>query len=619
MAGTLTVILDRSELGSDHAAAVASAAELPADGPVLAFDPDAWVSLRAAGVRQDILVASSFITDATRVEAVADRLLEFWRRHAEGSRRGWPLAELVGYRHVRWTRRLAMVAVPLINAIDAVRPARLRLLTLPGGHALDGDPEDRRTPVLAGLAADIAAARKVAVRLEPRPLPGRGAMRPPAGEPAPDHDAERAAPPSVDGCVLIISDGPEGARDRVLAETIEEASGCRVLRVVPGSAVGHGLVGDLAYAGLRPPIAMPEADAATRRLQLAAAGLEPGDPARLLAGPGIRPHLAFLAGPYAAAIAGNLERWASAIQRHRPAAVVASYPGVPLEVAARIGVPAILLPHGPMMIGEDRYHRCLPEAVAIGAVGPRHHASLLADGIAAERVRITGVPRTAGPTSRTVDRRPGDGFHILLPTGEAARPTQVGALPVVDFVREHAAIAAIATAAAQRGWTLHVRPHPRYDRDAAFYASAVGDTPGVTVVPASARPLGDALAMADVVLFTGAPSSALAEAAAAGRPVLRLTSAELADHAGRWGLEAIAREPDAAGLLGRLDALAADPAAWADAAAEATHHGRQLLAPAGEHAAAAFVLERMEAGRGTRPEPGADRGCLRPMELSPNA
>ena len=92
MAGTLTVILDRSELGSDHAAAVASAAELPADGPVLAFDPDALVSLRAAGVRQDILVASSFITDASPVEAVADRLLEFWRRHAEGSCRGWPLA-----------------------------------------------------------------------------------------------------------------------------------------------------------------------------------------------------------------------------------------------------------------------------------------------------------------------------------------------------------------------------------------------------------------------------------------------------------------------------------------------------------------------------------------------
>ncbi len=610
MAGTLTVILDRAELGPDHAAAVDGAAGLAVDGPVLVFDPDAWTAMRAAETGHEILAAPSVMADASRVEVVADRMLEFWLRHAEARHRSRPLAEFVGYRHVRWTRRLAMVAVALGDGLDLVRPARLRLLTLPGGHALDGPPEDRRTPVLAGLAADIAAARDVAIRLEPRVFPAA------APSPPIDREAEHGiASPPVAGSILIISDGPEGARDRTLAEALERRSGHRVFRVVPGSASGPGVVGDAVIAGPRRSIDLPGAAERTRRLQQAAASLEPGDPARLLAGPGIRPHLAFLAGPYFAAIAGNVERWAAAIERHRPAAVVASYPGVPLEVAARAGVPAILLPHGPMMIGEDRYHRCLPESVVIGAVGPRHHQALLADGIAAGRVRITGVAGAgAGVTAATApaaDRRPGEPLRILLPTGEAARPTQVGTLPVVDFAREHAAIAAIAAAAERRGWTLQVRPHPRYDRDAAFYASAVGHRRGVSVVPATDRPLGEALAAADAVVFTGAPSSALAEAAVAGRPVLRLTAADLLEHSVRWGLEAVAHEGDPASLMHRLDTLAADQGAWTEAAAEAARVGRRLLAADGGHAAAELVVDHADRGGAVRPEAVTDAGRSR--------
>lgn len=623
MPRTLTIILDRAELGSDHASAVAAIAALPDDGPLLVFDPDAWVAAVEGAPRRVILPAPSMVRDAGRHEVFADRLLEFWRCHAASDGDPWSMPDLVGYRHVRWTRRLALVAVPLIETLDEVRPTRVRLLSMPGGHGLDGPPEQRRTGVLAGVAANLAGAADIALELRP-PAASTPAS---AGEPsATAADRAGAAPPSP-GHVLIISDGPESGRDRSLAEAIASLSGRPVLRVVPDpgaglradASSGSAVMSDAAYAGPRVPRSGGEPDAAVARLQLAAAGLDPGDPARLFAGPGLTPHLRFLAGDYRDALRGNVDRWIAALEHHRPVAVVASYPGVPLEVAARLGIPSVLLPHGPMMIGEDRYHRCLPESVAIGAVGPRHRAALLADGIAADRVRVTGVPGTVSEPMRP--RRPGRGrgVHLLLPTGEAARPTQVGTLPVVDFAREHACIAGLAEAVTRRGWTLEVRPHPRYDRDAAYYDAALGRMSGVSVVPATRRRLADAVAEADAVVFTGAPSSALAEAASAGRPVFRLSQAELLEHAGRWGLEAEAGVADVATLIRRLEPLAADDGAWTAAAEQAVAVGRDLLAPGGDLVAAAFVLDRVAGGDPTEPNHTAPAGgpsLMRPTETT---
>lgn len=604
---TLSIVIDRADLGESLAEARRAARRLPDDGPVLAFDPDAWIAVRAAWPDRAVLAAADVLRRPTDVEAWANDLLDTWSTHARLDGDGWPLMECVAYRHVRWTRRFAAVAVPLRDAIERVRPARVRVLQAPSGHGLDQPADVRSRPILAGVAMEIARDRGVPVVVEPvraaLTSPALALAGSPASlEPATNHTpAHSPAHSLAEGHLLFVGHGPEHARHAVLAAHLRAITGRPVVQL--GSAAGEpdGGWNQTSYAGPRTRVPVPGAGQGLADLRAAAGQLAPGSAGRLLAGDGVRSHLEFLFHDYAAATAGNIRRWADALSERRPTIVVAGYPEIPLEVAVRLDIPSVLLPHGPMMLGEDRYHHCLHPNICIGAVGERHRRMLTADGIAPQRVRVTGVPGTMVDRSwspvppgilstATASPRP---VRILVPCSESWRPSQVGSLPVTSFTRERRCLAELTSAAATRGWSIEVRPHPRYDRDPTFYRSAFDRSPesDVKLRSAADRPLDAALAECDVVVFLGAPSSVVPEAARAGRPVLLLSEPAIVRFRRRWGLDQIPAFADVAQLVAELERLAGDPAAASETIERTRRAGERLFAPGGVAGAAALVLE----------------------------
>ncbi len=611
--GTLTLVLDRAELGPEpvHAAAVLG------DGPCLVLDAMAWHVLdRTPAIGATLHVPERVIRRPEAIAGWSDALLEAWWAHARLDHDGWDLMRFVGVRHVRWARRLASVAVPLLEAIDRWRPARLRLLQPPGGDALDGGEGPGGGGALAGLAADLARGRGLDVAHEP-------AGPAEAGPPPDDGRGEPSRPPAANdawapGHVLLVGDGPERARHRGLVRRLRDEGDRAVLEVrrtaaaasTPAAADGVASVVD--YAGPRPRVEPAGAEAARARLLDAVARLPAGHPGRVLAGPGLRPHVARLFGSYAAALAGNLTRWRAAIIARRPGAVVAGHPEIPLEVAARLGVPAVLLPHGTIMPDEVAYHRCLPPAVRIGATGPRQRDVLRAAGIAASRIRVTGVPGAepldprppAAPAARSAAPGAAAGaapsLRILVPTAETWRPAAKGGGTAPSFLGERRALGRLADAAAEHGWTLRVRRHPRFDRDPAFYEAA---SARASVAFDESPSLAAAVHAADVVVVLGAPSSAILESIAIGRPVLLLAGPRRTGAWRRLGLDRLPHAADVTGLLDRLRELAADPAARAAAMSTCRRVLPSLLAPDAEAAAARLVLDAAAADT----EPGNDQ------------
>lgn len=576
---TLGIVLDASHVDAIVAARPSG---------VLCFDPDGRPALDDA--RIETWSPLQLLADPADVERAADAMYAAWRRLARIDT-GGPIEvdplQIAAYRHVRWTRRLASVSVPLASALGVVRPDAVLLAADPGGHALDRPWHERSVSILAG--AVVAVARRAGVpvirtgRFEPttpRPMPSAA---PAAGPPA-------VAEPSVaSGHVLFIGDAGERARHAVVADRIEVLAGLSTVHVGTGGADGApSAMSPDTYAGPASVRSLAGVDRLRDRFVERAAGDADGA-VRLLADPALGTHLDFMFGPYARAVAANVDRWRHGLRRRRPLAVVASYPGIAIEVAAADGMRTVMLPHGPMMVGEDAYHDVLPSTMHIGAVGPIHRGRLLERGIESHRVRVTGVARTAAVAATRVDPRAAARPRILIPTGEAWRPSQGAALPVADHASELSVIRRIVAEAESRGWTVELRPHPRYDRSMDVLRR-LGPASSPAFEIRRDRPLLEAAGGSTLVLFVGAPSSAIAEVARAGCPTAICTEATRGRWIERWGLAGADLVLDVAGAVEHVRRLVGCPREVASTRQRARHLGDGLLACDGGLAAAALVL-----------------------------
>ncbi len=572
MPGELAVIFDRGELDRYEAGP---------DAPALVFESEAHAGLIARGI--DAITPESLIGPAARdtLRDLDRAALAFWGAQARVEHAGLNIFDLVPYRHARWIHRLLYPAFTLLRAIDEHRPAALRLLDTPSGHALDRPAGTRRMTALHALAAGIASMRDLTCHVAP-PLLG------PTDEPATAPSAANGPARVPPGHVLMIGSGPDLRRHAAIARAWREIDDRPVIHVyqAPDEAglaalagAGETALAERAYTGEAPEIGALAAGPARAAFEGAARIL--AEPLRaVFANPGLAGHFDFLFGPYAHAMATNAARWRRAIGALRPGVVVSSYPTVALDVAAALGLPTLILPHGPMMTQQPEYHALLPASTSIAAVGRRHAELLIREGIAAERIHVTGVVGAPAARPARGASPPVDPPTLLIPTSDTSHPAALGMLPAVGFDREGEAMRELLSAACARGWRVVIRRHPRYDRDESYYRSLAPAGAGSFLRltdGANAPPFDEAVSQSSAVVLTGAPSSAIPEASGFGRPVYLLAQAAMFFDPAAWGLDAWPIFDSVTALTAELETLFADPARRARRASQCAAAARDFL------------------------------------------
>ena len=484
-----------------------------ADASALVFDTE------ALGLLPDGVTPGELVGDRRALGALLRRAIGEFRAFAGHDGTGVTPLSCVMYRHVRW------MAKALYPTWVASRAAG-RLVAPSGGalpvtHLFDGRPAELADSTL--LAAVLGA---TGARVQTRsvlPLE-EGAGRDRGAELPKTRSVLFVAGPVEVGFLAVCAAGWDRGGDgsRAVLVTKGEGSGdVGVARVRESELLGRVSAGlEMAGAGVE---------------ELEAIGGETTGRC-LWRNPGLRAHRDFLCGAYARAMGQRVSEWRRVLSSGRIAGVVAAYPCPALDVAAELGVAAVLLPHGPMVTAEDGLYDTVPAGVRMGAIGEAHLGRLVARGAARGAVRLTGLPSAAGVTgpSALETARLRD---VLLLTAEPCRPRDAGSLPRVDPRREIAQLAAVGEAARRRGWRLRLRRHPRYDRSVAFYQQVLGG--GVVMTADDARPpLGEEVRSARVVVTVSGPSSAILEASRFGVPVVVGTGSWDFASPDAWGVAA---------------------------------------------------------------------------------
>lgn len=578
-------------------------------GNILAIDAESHAALLARGTTHltpwDVLDDAGVEHDA--FSPVWREAIDAWSEEAAVRAHGLDLMSLARYRHARWAARLLWATLVVRAAIARLRPARVHAHIGPGEHAMDApDHAGKPGPVLlaAAAAADLAG---VPVQLTSDGLARDDATSTPVPALIDSMSAHAAARPRygpdpaslAEPHVLMVGNGPEvNALCRVAAELRRLGGPPSVVVSKTGlegeqtqAFAGAMVWAEAAYwraarGGDRPwadrainadDEAAPIASGAIDRF-LAGAGR--GPLAAVLRHPLLRGHLAFLFGPYARAMARQAEGWASAFEAGGAIALVTAYPAPVVDVAAARGVPTLVLPHGPMITADVELYRTLPATTLIGAACAAHLRTLARSGVEASRTVLTGVPGSnfgdapepspaIGATAPATDGAAGATGRILLMTAETAAFDRLGGPPPVRFDRDVRTLSSLAAAAREHGWRITVRPHPRFDRPAAFYQRVCG---AETLIDDGARrprvALSEALASSHVAVVLGGPSSSLLDGASAapGTPVILHAGSMVFRGPEAWGLESWPRADDDAALVATLDACVTSPARRAELA-----------------------------------------------------
>ncbi|MEM1331310.1 MAG: hypothetical protein AAGG07_12190 [Planctomycetota bacterium] len=517
-------------------------------GPVLALDPDAWSACRAKGL--ETIGPGDLHGYRREQSACASSLLEAFHACSDGGADRLHPLKVVFYRHVRWIHRVASVAAAVSCAVRDRDMQAIITLGPSSGHAMDRPANDARMPVLIGAAAAGACHGGAShesrgcesARPEPRPqTPIQTLSSVPKVGPLGDH-------------VLVIADGPDLARLLPLREQIEDAAGASVVYVSHEHSPEPPVFSVQSYAG--PASGDGRDEPAARRAFLDQSVCAGGLAQKVAHCPEFSSHLEFVFEDYARSISKNVARWETSLRSRAPKAVIGSYHSVGLEVAGHLGIPSLMLPHGPMLLGADEYTRSVGRGVVVGAVGAAH-ARRSRDVLGPEHPIVeTGV---VGESDRMpIDTTAGRPPRLLIPTSETTRPAHLGEPPVSLFDQEAAAIGQLVEGLAARGWLITIRNHPRYDRGEAFYREATRGAPAkaVTVTSAADSSLEDALRRSDAVAFTSSPSSAMLEIARTGVPMLLITQSWAHRALEQWGLTELPQEPTSERAIERLAPLA---------------------------------------------------------------
>lgn len=566
---SLIILQDRDDVlrATDAGAALA--------GELLAWDLPAHLELRERGLPHltpwDVVGAAEF-ADARRFEQAAQT---FWRQQARIPFAGCDLLGVARFRHVAWIARYAWSAYVMRAALKLVAPDEVFVLPEAPAHGLDQPPECRRMPLLQALLRGIAERAGIRIRPvtgEPTRFTDRAAEQSAALGPPVDLAREVAGRPYV----IFCGSGIDLLRQLPLISALRADGDVEVVQLYRSAdaetraalrCAGHPVFHE---AQVAPPGEGISDDALLRARQaFSAAGADaPADLADVFANPHLAPHYAFLFGDYARRISGQVAAWQRAFDRCPPAAVVALYPTIPLEVAAQRKIPGLALSHGVMTACDTRWFASLPE-VLIGAASPAHRDRLLRAGLPAQRVALTGDPgldallgthQPVVPAAAVRASGPTDALRVLLVTSAIAHPAHQSDLPQINWPAAVATFAELHRLARRRpDWQFTIRPHPRYDQPE-LYAWLQRHTP-----PAqrwrldAATPLAEAVAAHDAVVVVNNRSSAIVEASLLGAPVLLLCPDLSGLDLAEWALDAWPRISSVAALESELQTLATDP------------------------------------------------------------
>jgi len=297
----------------------------------------------------------------------------------------------------------------------------------------------------------------------------------------------------------------------------------------------------------------------------------------IFANPYMDIHFDFIFGEYLSRMAWHIEAWRGFLGRYRPRLVVANYAGPILDVAGAMEIPCLLLPHGPMVMGDMRLYRGLPKSSRIGAISDAHQQRLLAGGIESDRVYVTGDPgfdslvAQAGRHGDRIERQGENGIvslsgvdagrrTILLATANITSAATTTRLPEVDWKDAVRCFEDLAALAGRRPeWRFLIKRHPRYDHHQLYERVNRRLAPDARMTVVSDEALEQLVPGVDVVVFPNTRTSAILEASLWARPVYILQSSMIWTDHRAWAMEPWPQLDSVAELESELDAIFTDP------------------------------------------------------------
>ncbi len=579
--GTLLVVHDECDLRD-----AAQRRPQALRGHVLAFDTDVHIALQARGLAHSTPWHYVGRDERHRAERLEAQAWLHWIRHARLELDGVNLLHVAAFRHVSWIARWSWAAYALDRALESTCPRKVFAFAEPPFHGLDQPAAYRRMPALSGLLRGLAEARGLPCELIPRSPESAFVDQIAGGAAAADDRPTRPFDACARPYVLIYGNGVELLRQAPLARALEATAGLAALLVY--KRADASTLAEVRRAGLN---AVPESSlgaCATPRLSERAARLarrrfdEAGEKLRgnlrsLFANPHVAPHLDFLFGAYARQIAGRVARWTELLSQHRPVAIVANYQTPLLDVADRLGVPSLILPHGLMTIGQPKQFTTLPPGSRIGAISRVHARRLVQAGVSRRRISLTGDPwcaellqraeRCAAPARRDVVRarlRAEFGIApsrklVLLCTGSYGMPASTVHLPQTDWrdaVEQADALGRLA--ARRRDWAFIIKPHPRFDYPRLYERVNRALPPDSHVHVTSERDLLELASAADAVCVWNVITSALVEASLVNPRVLLCIPSVVWCDLREWAVAGWRRVRSTRGLERTLDRVFAD-------------------------------------------------------------
>lgn len=543
---SLTIMLDEQDL-----ACVERCCPWALRGAVLAFELDLHLELLDRHIPHvtpwDLIEHS----DWPAIRRFEEDLWAFWKLHAHVWFEGIDALALALYRHATCLSRFAWTAGVIRLAIHRMRPSRLVTFEEPEGHGLEPPLGCNKMPVLFMLARGIAEQAGLAVHLiEQRAQPGRPRWADPmaaaSGEkpdPIDANEMTRKRP-----VVMFSGSGGDLVRQLPLIEKII-AEGAFTPVQVYRTATERQLASiresrHLAWHDSQLTHGAPAVttfdfiDRARDAFQEACRQCPP-ELAGVFQNPYLRPHFDFVFGRYARTLAQHVLSWKHVFSQFRPDALVTNH-GSPLsDVAVRMGIPGIVLPHGLSLTANPRAGTWMP-GFHVGAISPEHQGRLVHLGVPAEMVHLTGDPRVDeilghidalsrrgfDQVRQDIRQRLGLGGRervVLLATGRLAMHARAGQLPQIDWADTLRCMDRLTDVAARHGgWRWLIQPHPRFDHPRLYERFDRSVPEGLRLIRGSGFTLHELALAGDAVVIFNIVTSALIEASFLPRPAMVL-------------------------------------------------------------------------------------------------
>ncbi len=575
----LTILLDRNDLHRLEADCPQALS-----GALIVFDVDLHALLLDRNI--DHLTPWDIVQpdERSRVRDFYAQVWGFWRASSPVELDGIDCFRLATYRHVCCLKRLTWAAYALQRCFNELRPGELVTFAETTGHGLDQPVGSRKMPLLFALARGMAEQAGVVVHLLQRQKAlGRDGFVDQAGAPH-AKTRERVELSNVLGgrpFALFTGSGHDLLRQLPVIEGLRQAGALTPVQLYKSAdrpiqslleRSGHLLWHE---SQVTDEIDPAQFDGWARAARLRFDRLRRRAPETLRClfdNPHMDIHFDFMFGEYLRRMAWHVRTWPRLFEKCRPQLLVANYAAPIVDIAAHLGIPTLVLPHGLMSFGDRAFPLALHEKVIIGALSELHAEKLTGWGILSARVRVTGDPvfdehlsRAARPgpppaPAESCDRQKPARRRILLLTGNLGLPSASSDLPEIDWADATRCLEAIARMAGRRGdWEFTAKCHPRYDHPL-LYKYANRDLPPKRYLRVvTDRRLKDLVRDCAAVVCVNVKSSAIFEASVWRKPVFLLHQSMIWLDRRAWEIDRWPQIARVEELEGELDAIFADP------------------------------------------------------------